>query len=82
MTAASSYTREQLLASARGELFGPGKGRLPADPLLLFDRITEINAHGGARGKGKNVVDKRQDIAKRDADREAARDIARARRGD
>ena len=52
MTAASSYTREQLLASARGELFGPGKGRLPADPMLMFDRITEINDHGGAHGKG------------------------------
>ena len=52
MTAASSYTREQLLASARGELFGPGKGRLPADPMLMLDRITEINDHGGAHGKG------------------------------
>ena len=52
MTAASSYTREQLLASARGELFGPGKGRLPAVPMLMFDRITEINDHGGAHGKG------------------------------
>ena len=52
MTAASSYTREQLLASARGELFGPGKGRLPADPMLMSDRITEINDHGGAHGKG------------------------------
>lgn len=33
-----------------------------------------------AVGKGKNVVDKRQDIAKRDADREAAKSIAAARR--
>ncbi len=33
-----------------------------------------------AVGKGKNVVDKRQDIKKRDSDREAARDIASARR--
>ncbi len=34
-----------------------------------------------AVGKGKNVVDKRQDIARRDSEREAARDIANARRG-
>jgi SsrA-binding protein len=33
-----------------------------------------------AVGKGKNVADKRQDIAKRDSDREAARSIAAARR--
>ena len=52
MTAASSYTREQLLASARGELFGPDSGRLPNDPMLMFDRITEIRQDGGAHGKG------------------------------
>lgn len=33
-----------------------------------------------ALGKGKNVVDKRQDLAKRQSEREAARDIANARR--
>jgi SsrA-binding protein len=33
-----------------------------------------------AVGRGKNVVDKRQDIAKRDSEREAARAIADARR--
>ena len=52
MTRASSFTREQLLASARGELFGPDSGRLPNDPMLMFDRITEIREDGGAHGKG------------------------------
>ncbi|HEU0153066.1 MAG TPA: 3-hydroxyacyl-[acyl-carrier-protein] dehydratase FabA [Arenimonas sp.] len=52
MTQASSYDREQLLACARGEMFGPGNARLPADPMLMFDRITEIRADGGANGKG------------------------------
>lgn len=33
-----------------------------------------------ALGKGKNVVDKRQDIATRDAQRDAEREMARARR--
>lgn len=48
----ASYTRDELLASARGELFGPGSGRLPNDPMLMFDRITEIREDGGAHGKG------------------------------
>lgn len=33
-----------------------------------------------ALGKGKNVVDKRQDLAARQSERDAARDIANARR--
>ena len=52
MTRASSFNREQLLASARGELFESSDARLPADPMLMFDRIVEINADGGAHGKG------------------------------
>jgi len=52
MTRASSFTREQLLASARGELFPNSVARLPADPMLMFDRIVEINDDGGAHGKG------------------------------
>ena len=52
MTRASSFTREQLLASARGELFASSDARLPNDPMLMFDRIVEINADGGAHGKG------------------------------
>ena len=52
MTRASSFDREQLLACARGELFGPGNAKLPAPPMLMFDRITDINEDGGAHGKG------------------------------
>ncbi|MDO5506061.1 MAG: 3-hydroxyacyl-[acyl-carrier-protein] dehydratase FabA [Pseudoxanthomonas suwonensis] len=52
MTRPSSFDREQLLACARGELFGPGNARLPAPPMLMFDRITEIREDGGAHGKG------------------------------
>jgi tmRNA-binding protein len=33
-----------------------------------------------ALGKGKNVVDKRQDLAARQSERDAAREIANARR--
>ena len=49
----ASFDREQLRACARGELFGDGNARLPAPPMLMFDRITRIDAHGGAYGKGR-----------------------------
>lgn len=52
MTKPSSFDRDQLLACARGEMFGPGNARLPAPPMLMFDRITEINTDGGKHGKG------------------------------
>jgi 3-hydroxyacyl-[acyl-carrier protein] dehydratase/trans-2-decenoyl-[acyl-carrier protein] isomerase len=52
MTRPSSFDREQLLACARGELFGPGNARLPSPPMLMFDRITHVDDHGGAHGKG------------------------------
>ena len=48
----SSFTRDELLACGRGEMFGPGNAQLPAPPMLMFDRIVEINATGGAHGKG------------------------------
>ena len=52
MTRPHAFDREALLACARGELFGPGNAKLPAPPMLMFDRITEISETGGANGKG------------------------------
>ncbi|MCC6202374.1 MAG: 3-hydroxyacyl-[acyl-carrier-protein] dehydratase FabA [Gammaproteobacteria bacterium] len=46
------YDREQLLACGRGEMFGPGNAQLPLPPMLMFDRIVQINASGGTNGKG------------------------------
>lgn len=46
------YTHEDLLACGRGELFGPGNAQLPLPPMLMFDRITMVNADGGEYGKG------------------------------
>ena len=48
----SSFDHAALLASGRGELFGPGNAQLPAPPMLMFDRITTINDNGGDHGKG------------------------------
>jgi 3-hydroxyacyl-[acyl-carrier protein] dehydratase/trans-2-decenoyl-[acyl-carrier protein] isomerase len=46
------YSFEELLSCARGEMYGPGNAQLPAPPMLLFDRITQISDTGGAHGKG------------------------------
>jgi 3-hydroxyacyl-[acyl-carrier protein] dehydratase/trans-2-decenoyl-[acyl-carrier protein] isomerase len=46
------YSFEELIACAKGEMYGPGNAQLPAPPMLLFDRITQINDTGGAHGKG------------------------------
>src|SRR5579871_6190258 len=50
--AQSRYDTADLLACARGEMFGPGNPQLPSPPMLLFDRITEINNTGGRNGLG------------------------------
>jgi 3-hydroxyacyl-[acyl-carrier protein] dehydratase/trans-2-decenoyl-[acyl-carrier protein] isomerase len=51
-SAKGQYDFEELMTCARGEMFGPGNAQLPAPPMLLFDRITQINDDGGAHGKG------------------------------
>jgi 3-hydroxyacyl-[acyl-carrier protein] dehydratase/trans-2-decenoyl-[acyl-carrier protein] isomerase len=48
----SRFEYQDLLACARGELFGPGNAQLPLPPMLMFDRISEIAETGGAHGKG------------------------------
>ena len=53
----SSYSYEELLKCGRGELFGPGNAQLPLPPMLMFDRITEINDDGGEFGKGQIIAE-------------------------
>jgi 3-hydroxyacyl-[acyl-carrier protein] dehydratase / trans-2-decenoyl-[acyl-carrier protein] isomerase len=48
-----SFSRDQLIASGEGRLFGPDSGRLPLPPMLMFDRITHIDDDGGAHGLGQ-----------------------------
>ena len=51
----SSFSREDLLRCARGELFGPGNAQLPEPPMLMMDRITDISSdQGGARQRSRN----------------------------
>lgn len=53
----SRFEKADLLACARGEMFGPGNAQLPSPPMLMFDRITHIGADGGAHGKGQVVAE-------------------------
>ncbi len=48
---------EDLLACARGELFGEGNAKLPLPPMLMFDRISEVEEGGGAHGQGRIVAE-------------------------
>ncbi len=46
------YSKADLLACGRGELFGEGNAQLPLPDMLMVDRIAEIREQGGSRGKG------------------------------
>ena len=48
----TSYKYEELLDCGNGKLFGPGNAKLPLPPMLMFDRITEINNDQGVFKKG------------------------------
>jgi 3-hydroxyacyl-[acyl-carrier protein] dehydratase/trans-2-decenoyl-[acyl-carrier protein] isomerase len=53
----NSYSYQDLIRCAHGELFGPDNARLPLPPLLMFDRITKITEDGGKYGKGEVVAE-------------------------
>jgi len=50
-----TYSQADLLRSGQGGYFGPGNAQLPAPPMLMMDRITEISLDGGEFGKGHVV---------------------------
>ena len=53
----NSFSYEQLIDCANGDLFGKGNAQLPSPPMLLFDRITNINETGGVFQKGEIVAE-------------------------
>lgn len=53
----NQYSKEDLLACARAEMFGPGNAQLPLPNMLMVDRIVEINDHGGKYGKGEIIAE-------------------------
>ena len=48
----SSYSYEELISCGNGKLFGPDNAKLPLPPMLMFDRISEINENTGNFKKG------------------------------
>ncbi len=48
----SSYSYEEIIECGKGNLFGAGNAKLPLPPMLMFDRITNVKAEGGAYDKG------------------------------
>ena len=53
----SSFNYNELIDCANGGLFGPGNAKLPAPPMLMFDRISEISEKKGEFGKGFIVAE-------------------------
>tara|TARA_Y100000590_G_scaffold175351_1_gene200398 strand:- start:810 stop:1310 length:501 start_codon:yes stop_codon:yes gene_type:complete len=60
----NSYTYDELINCGEGGLFGPGNAKLPLPPMLMFDRIIEINEKGGFYKKGiiKAELDIKNDL--------------------
>ena len=50
----TSFEYEDLLACARGELFGPGNAQLPLPPMLMFERISRIQARAASTAKARS----------------------------
>tara|TARA_B110000438_G_scaffold256349_1_gene263759 strand:+ start:1401 stop:1901 length:501 start_codon:yes stop_codon:yes gene_type:complete len=48
----NNYDYKDLIECANGKLFGPGNAKLPLPPMLMFDRITNIQENSGLFKKG------------------------------
>jgi len=53
----NSFTKEELIASGQGTLFGEGFARLPSDNMLMIDRVLNITNEGGLHGKGQVLAE-------------------------
>ena len=53
----NSFTYEKLIDCGNGILFGKGNAQLPLPPMLMFDRITNINENGGKFSKGEIIAE-------------------------
>ena len=53
----NSYSKEELLDCAYGNLFGEDNGKLPTPNMLMFDRITKISDSEGKYKKGKIIAE-------------------------
>ena len=48
----NTFKYEELIECANGNLFGPGNAKLPSPPMLMFDRIINIQEDKGIFKKG------------------------------
>ena len=48
----NTFNYDELIECANGKLFGPGNAKLPSPPMLMFDRITNIQSDKGKFSKG------------------------------
>ena len=64
MTKKHGFKYQELIDCGNGKLFGEGNAKLPLPPLLMFDRITEINDNKGNFNKGfvKAELDIKKDL--------------------
>tara|TARA_B110000438_G_scaffold295300_1_gene338095 strand:+ start:144 stop:650 length:507 start_codon:yes stop_codon:yes gene_type:complete len=53
----NSFDYENLIKCGEGLLFGKGNAQLPLPPMLMFDRITNINENGGQFSKGEIIAE-------------------------
>jgi hypothetical protein len=57
MNQKNSYTKEELIKSGNGTLFGDDTGKLPQPPMLMVDKILNINNTGGKYNKGEILAE-------------------------
>ena len=53
----SHYSHAELIECGLGKMFGDGNAQLPQPPMLMFDRIIEINETGGNYEKGELIAE-------------------------
>ena len=53
----NSFSYKDLIACAKGKLFGEGNAKLPLPPMLMMDRIIKITKNGGTYNKGQVVAE-------------------------
>jgi 3-hydroxyacyl-[acyl-carrier protein] dehydratase/trans-2-decenoyl-[acyl-carrier protein] isomerase len=57
MIGKNAYSRDELIACGKGDLFGPGNAQLPTDGMLMVDRIAHISSEGGSFGRGEIIAE-------------------------
>ena len=57
MALANAFDNDDLIRAGQGTLFGPLGPQLPLPPMLMFDRITQIDQEGGTHGRGQVIAE-------------------------